>query len=171
MTDRRLAHWRSCAFAAPALLALDHSYAPQRELSSNRSAFRERAFVRSHFDSNNATQTTFPRALNSPMTGLTSIRNSFKQAQTRPFAKRHRIPQRILSASYNMLGVQKKRPIGLASLDVQAQMFIPLTLYAAAVGGAIPLGVDVLTLSPTYFAIPELWAEDFNGQAAVADTR
>lgn len=58
--------------------------------------------------------------------------------------------------------------IGLTLFDVDSQIYIPLTLYGASVGGGIPVGFNLSTFSPTFFTTTKpLWASDFNGGATV----
>jgi hypothetical protein len=58
--------------------------------------------------------------------------------------------------------------VGLTLFDVNAQLYIPLTLYGAALGGGLPAGFNISTFSPTFFTTtPALWAQDFNGRATL----
>lgn len=76
-----------------------------------------------------------------------------------------------ISSGFSFGGGKGKVGAGVICLtlfDVNAQLFIPLTLYGASVGGGLPAGVNLSTFSPNFFTTPKLWAEDFNGVATVA---
>jgi hypothetical protein len=80
--------------------------------------------------------------------------------------------QWAISPNVSLGGGKGKVGAGLLSLslfDVQGQLFIPLTLGGVALGGGLPLGLNLSTFSPTFFSTSEpLWAKDFNGRVTVA---
>ncbi|MEK7725491.1 MAG: hypothetical protein AAB336_14150 [Acidobacteriota bacterium] len=53
--------------------------------------------------------------------------------------------------------------LGLTLLDLDAQIFFPLSLKLSNLGAGLPFGLTVATFSPTFFKTPKpLWVNDFN---------
>jgi len=76
-----------------------------------------------------------------------------------------------ISAGFSLGGGKGKVGAGVICLtlfDVNAQIFIPLTLYGASAGVGLPVGANISTFSPNFFTTPAIWAGDFNGVATVA---